>query len=96
MPYGFAMRGLPIPQDPVRVELTLPDGTPWTGGVPGAADVIRGPALDFCLVVTQRCHLGDTSLDISGETARAWMSIAQAFAGPPGKGRPQGQSFALR
>jgi hypothetical protein len=43
--------------------------------------------LDFCLVVTQRVHLSDTALELEGEPARAWMEIAQAFAGPPGKGR---------
>jgi uncharacterized protein (TIGR03084 family) len=96
MPYGFATRGLPIPQDPVRVELTLPDGSPWAAGSPDATDVVRGPALDFCLLVTQRCHLDDTSIKVTGETARAWMSIAQAFAGPPGKGRAPGESFPLR
>jgi len=87
LPYGFAVRGLPVPADPVRVELTLPDGTPWRAGDEGAADVVRGPALDFCLVVTQRRHLADTALEIVGATARAWMAVAQAFAGPPGKGR---------
>ncbi len=87
LPYGFAIRGLPIPADPVRVELTLPGGDPWSVGDPSAADVVRGPALDFCLLVTQRRHLDDTALEVTGATARAWMNIAQAFAGPPGKGR---------
>ncbi|MEV5407645.1 TIGR03084 family metal-binding protein [Thermopolyspora sp. NPDC052614] len=87
LPYGFAVRGLPIPADPVRVELTLPDGGPWSAGDPAAADVVRGPALDFCLLVTQRRHLADTALEVTGPTARAWMNVAQAFAGPPGKGR---------
>jgi uncharacterized protein (TIGR03084 family) len=87
MPYGFAVRGLPAPAAPVRVELTLPDGTPWTAGDPSAADVVRGPALDFCLLVTRRRHIADTALEVTGATARAWMGVAQAFAGPPGKGR---------
>ncbi|GGO75102.1 hypothetical protein GCM10012289_49340 [Nonomuraea cavernae] len=87
MPYGFAVRGLPAPEDPVRVELTTPGGEPWTAGPAGAADVVRGPMLDFCLLVTQRVHLADTALQITGATARAWMEIAQAFAGPPGEGR---------
>jgi TIGR03084 family protein len=87
LPYGFAVRGLPVPDDPVRVELTLPDGTPWQAGDADAADVVRGPALDFCLVVTQRRPPADTALEVVGETARAWLAVAQAFAGPPGKGR---------
>ncbi|MFF5211499.1 TIGR03084 family metal-binding protein [Streptosporangium sp. NPDC000396] len=87
MPYGFAMRALTPPADPVRVELTMPDGSPWAAGPAEAADVVRGPALDFCLLVVQRRHLDDTSLEVKGETARAWMRVAQAFAGAPGKGR---------
>ncbi|MGW4470483.1 TIGR03084 family metal-binding protein [Nonomuraea sp. NPDC004354] len=87
MPYGFAVRGRPVPADPVRVELTLPDGAPWTAGPAGARDVVRGPMLDFCLLVTQRRHLDDLRLEVTGETAREWTAVAQAFAGPPGKGR---------
>ncbi|MFE0154417.1 TIGR03084 family metal-binding protein [Nonomuraea sp. NPDC059007] len=87
LPYSFVIRGLPIPERPVRVELTLPGGSPWTAGPQDAADSVRGPALDFCLAVTQRAHLDDTALEVRGETAAAWMAIAQAFAGPPGKGR---------
>ncbi|MGW0806416.1 TIGR03084 family metal-binding protein [Nonomuraea sp. NPDC002799] len=86
-PYSFAVRGLPAPAEPVRAELTMPDGSAWTAGPPGAAGVVRGPILDFCLVVTQRIHLADTALEIAGEPARAWLPIAQAFAGPPGSGR---------
>lgn len=95
MPYGFAIRGLPTPAVPVRVELELPDGTSWTSGPPQAPDVVRGSALDFCLLVTQRCHFDDTSLEVTGEAARAWMSVAQAFAGPAGKGRARGRSSAF-
>ncbi|GII27374.1 TIGR03084 family metal-binding protein [Planotetraspora mira] len=95
LPYGFAVRGLALPVDPVRVELTLPDGAAWAAGPPGAQDVVRGPALDFCLLVTQRCHLDDTSLEAAGATATSWLKIAQAFAGPPGEGRRPGYSPAL-
>jgi uncharacterized protein (TIGR03084 family) len=87
LPYSFAVRGLPVPDRPVRAELTMPGGGEWTAGPQDAADVVRGPMLDFCLAVTQRIHVADTALRITGETARAWMRIAQAFAGPPGEGR---------
>ncbi|MFD8530789.1 TIGR03084 family metal-binding protein [Streptosporangium canum] len=87
MPYGFAVRGLTPPADPIRVELTMPDGSRWTAGPAGAADVVRGTALDFCLLVVQRRHLDDTCLELRGEGARAWARVAQAFAGLPGKGR---------
>ncbi|WP_436762113.1 TIGR03084 family metal-binding protein [Streptosporangium sp. V21-05] len=87
MPYGFAVRGLEPPSRPVRVELAMPDGSPWEAGPPDAADVVRGSMVDFCLLVVRRRHLADTSLQVRGETARTWTAIAQAFAGPPGKGR---------
>ncbi|MEV4106207.1 TIGR03084 family metal-binding protein [Nonomuraea sp. NPDC049695] len=86
-PYSFAVRGRPVPADPVRAELTMPDGNRWTAGPDDADSTVRGPILDFCLAVTQRVHLSDTALELTGEPARAWMEIAQAFAGPPGKGR---------
>jgi hypothetical protein len=43
--------------------------------------------VDFCLLVTQRRHLADTAVVVEGDAARQWISIAQAFAGPPGAGR---------
>ncbi|MCL4434791.1 MAG: TIGR03084 family metal-binding protein [Actinobacteria bacterium] len=59
------------------------------------AGSIRGSALDFCLIVTERRNLADVSLQVDGEQALEWMKIAQAFAGPPGPGRPPlGSSFS--
>jgi uncharacterized protein (TIGR03084 family) len=91
MPFSFQARGLEVPSVPVRVELVAPDGTTWTWGAEGAEDVVRGRALDFCQVVTQRRHVDDTDLEIAGPVARQWMTSAQAFAGPPGPGRRPGQ-----
>lgn len=87
--FGFTYRlhGREVPTEPVRVELTAPDGATWTWGPDDAADVVRGTALDFCLAVTQRRHLDDLSLDVRGPVATEWMSIAQAYAGAPGPGR---------
>ncbi|MGH3381531.1 MAG: TIGR03084 family metal-binding protein [Actinoallomurus sp.] len=90
-PWSFTVRGRPVPDAPVRVELTLPSEGVWTAGPLDAADVVRGSALDFCLVVTQRRHPADASLAVSGPVAREWIGIAQAFAGPPGAGRRPGQ-----
>jgi uncharacterized protein (TIGR03084 family) len=90
-PYSFAVRGLPIPTREVSVELVGPSGECWAWGDSHLPDRVVGPALDFCLVVTQRRHVADTALQITGEAARAWMAIAQAFAGPPGPGRSPGQ-----
>jgi uncharacterized protein (TIGR03084 family) len=86
--FSFAIRGLPPPDRPIRVELAAPDGSPWTWGPEGVPDVVRSPALDFCLVVTQRRHPADTALTTTGPLATQWIAIAQAFAGPPGPGRP--------
>jgi uncharacterized protein (TIGR03084 family) len=86
--FSFVLRGRPAPDRPIRVELTGPGGEQWKWGPADAQDVVRAPALDFCLVVTQRRHPADTSLTATGELARQWISIAQAFAGAPGPGRP--------
>ena len=75
----------------VFVDLTGPGGERWTWGEEGFQDRVRGPAEDFCLIVTQRRHLDDTALEITGAAAAHWMAIAQAFAGPPGAGRRPGQ-----
>jgi uncharacterized protein (TIGR03084 family) len=85
--FAFGLHGREVPQAPVRVELSAPDGTIWTWGDEAADNTVRGPALDFCLVVAQRRHLLDTTLQVSGDAATEWMSLAQAFAGPPGPGR---------
>ena len=86
--FAFAQRGLPVPAEPFRVELSAPDGTTWSWGPEDAAQRVSGPALDFCLLVTQRRHRADLSLEATGSDADRWLDIAQAFAGPPGGGRP--------
>jgi len=91
---SYAARGLEMPAGDVRVVLTGPGGERWSWNE-DAADGVSGDAMDFCLVVTQRRHPADTGLVIDGPLAEEWMSIAQAFAGPPGKGRAAGQ-FAPR
>ncbi len=90
-PFSYAIRQMELPDDDVYVALTTPSGDTATWGLPTAVDSVRGPMLDFCLVVTQRRHRADTALDISGPAAEEWMAIAQAFAGAPGPGRTPGQ-----
>lgn len=85
-PFAYAVNGLAPPAAP-RVELVAPGGEIWTWGPADATDTVRGPALDFCLLVTQRRHLADLALESAGPGAVEWMSIAQAFAGLPGRGR---------
>jgi uncharacterized protein (TIGR03084 family) len=91
LPFSFALRGRPAPDIPVRVEVTAPSGAGWAWGPAEAADRVAGPALDFCLLVTQRRHLDDLALEVEGPVAQEWVEIAQAFAGAPGAGRRAGQ-----
>jgi uncharacterized protein (TIGR03084 family) len=91
-PNSYRTRGLDVPDAQVFVSLTAPcDEGVWEWGDPAAGSGVSGPAEDFCLVVTQRRHVDDTSLATQGEVAREWMEIAQAFAGDPGAGRKPGQ-----
>ena len=69
-PFAYATRGMQVPERDVRVELAAPDGSTWTWGPEDAADVVRGDALDFCLVVTQRRHPADTALVVEGPGGR--------------------------
>ncbi len=86
--WSFRNRGLPAPEQRVRVVLRGSSGRVWVWNE-GCDANITGPLRDFCLVVTQRRHHADTRLVIQGGLARRWMQIAQAYAGPPGPGRPR-------
>ncbi|MER5433108.1 TIGR03084 family metal-binding protein [Streptomyces sp. NPDC002588] len=86
--YAFGLNGQPPPFEEFRVELTSPSGELWTYGPEDADDRVTGPALDFCRLVTRRAHRADLALDAVGADADRWLDLAQAFAGPPGAGRP--------
>jgi uncharacterized protein (TIGR03084 family) len=90
---SYWARGRTTPLGEVLVELEAPDGSTWTFGEE-SDDRISGKAIEFCLVATQRRHVDDTSLVATTELAREWLSIAQAFAGPAGPGRPAGGADA--
>jgi uncharacterized protein (TIGR03084 family) len=85
--YSYAAHGRDLPDAPVRVELTAPDGSTWAWGPTDAADRVTGPALDFALAITRRRHRADLALAAVGPHAQEWLEIGQAFAGPPGPGR---------
>jgi enediyne biosynthesis protein E11 len=89
--YAFLARGLDPPSEEFRVELSSPGGAVWAWGPQDAAQGVSGPAADFCLLVTQRRHRDDLRLVVRGPDANRWLSIAQAYAGPPGPGREPGQ-----
>jgi uncharacterized protein (TIGR03084 family) len=88
--YAFTVHGRPPPSAPFRVELTAPDGSLWTYGPQDAPQRVTGPALDFCLLAVQRRHRDDVAVRAKGQDADIWLSVAQSFAGPAGKGRPAG------
>ncbi|MCG5434128.1 TIGR03084 family metal-binding protein [Mycobacterium sp. MYCO198283] len=85
--FAFAVRGLPAPAATFHVELRAPDGSTWSWGPPDAAQRVTGSAEDFCLLVTQRRARRELDLTAVGDDAERWLTIAQAFAGPPGPGR---------
>jgi uncharacterized protein (TIGR03084 family) len=85
--FSYLAHGRELPDAPVRVELTAPDGSTWAWGPEDAADRITGPALDFALLITQRRHPDDLALTVVGDAATEWVEIGQAFAGEPGTGR---------
>lgn len=86
--FAFGVHGMSVPFEEFRVELLSPGGEWWTYGPEDATDRVTGPALDFCRLVTQRAHRADLALRAEGPDADRWLDIAQAFAGPPGAGRP--------
>ena len=86
--FCFAVHGRADPGTPVRLEVTGPAGEAWMWGPADAAELITGSALDVALVWTQRRHPGRTGVRAHGPTAELWLSIAQAFAGPPTRVAP--------
>jgi uncharacterized protein (TIGR03084 family) len=87
--FAYALNQQTPPAEPFRVELTSPGGELWTWGPEDAAQRVTGSAADFCRLVTQRAHRDDLDVTAVGADAEHWLTIAQAFAGPPGSGRPK-------
>jgi uncharacterized protein (TIGR03084 family) len=87
----FVTRVLDVPDDPIRIEAAAPSQALMHFGPPDASNVVRGTLQELALVVTQRLHVDDTTITTVGPVARQWLSIAQAFAGPPGSGRARRQ-----
>lgn len=85
--FAFTVHGLTPPPAPFRVELRAPGGGLWTWGPEDATQRVRGSALDFCFLVTQRRPRAALDVTADGADAETWLTIAQAFAGPPGQGR---------
>jgi uncharacterized protein (TIGR03084 family) len=89
--WTFVNRGLEVPTAKPYVRLVAPSGEIWEWNEPSESESIRGDAVDFCRVVTQGRNIADTSLEVVGEIATRWMSIAQCFAGGPADPPKPGQ-----
>ena len=90
-PFSYMTNGRAAPEGDIAVHLVAPDGSTWSWNEAAEGNSVTGDALDFCLVVTQRRHVADTGLVVTGALAEDWIGIAQAFAGGPGTGRRPGQ-----
>lgn len=89
--FGYQARGLTPPPEEFRFEITAPSGEAWRYGPAGSPQVVSGPAVDFCLLVTRRRHRADLAVRASGDLADRWLDVAQAYRGPAGPGREPGQ-----
>jgi uncharacterized protein (TIGR03084 family) len=83
--WSYQVRDETMPEGDVRLELRSPTGATWTWGPESADDTVCGLAEEFCLVVTQRRHVANTSL-AAGALGMDWLNRAQAFAGAPTSG----------
>ena len=78
--YCFTINKKELPEETPRLELTAPSGEVWEFNNPTNENKITGKAEDFCQVVTQVRNIEDVNLNVSGNIANDWMSIAQCFA----------------
>ncbi|MCW5745226.1 MAG: TIGR03084 family protein [Alphaproteobacteria bacterium] len=81
--WAYRNRGLDVPPTMPYVRLDNPFGPAWEWNPPSRDEAVCGDAVAFCQVVTQTRNVADTTLQVTGDTARHWMSIAQCFAGAP-------------
>ncbi|ABM16811.1 TIGR03084 family metal-binding protein [Mycolicibacterium vanbaalenii] len=85
--FAFTVHGLTPPPEPFHVKLSAPHGAQWTWGPEDAAQRVTGSAEHFCMLATQRRPRAALDVVAVGPDAEKWLTIAQAFAGPPGPGR---------
>ncbi|WNG87709.1 TIGR03084 family metal-binding protein [Mycobacterium sp. ITM-2016-00317] len=91
--FAFGVHGLTPPTELFHVKLSAPAGAGephWTWGPEDAAQRVTGSAEHFCVLVTQRRPRSALDVVAVGADAEKWLTIAQAFAGPPGAGRNSG------
>ena len=83
--FAFRAHGLEPPADEFFIELTGPAGERWTWGPADAGQRVSGPALDFCVLVTQRRHRDDLAVTAVGTDAGRWLTIAQGVRRTSGR-----------
>ena len=81
--FSYVNQGLTPPDEPVRVELTGPDGDVWAWGPSDAANRVVADAYEFCKVLTRRQPLAASVVKVQGPIATKWMEIAQPWIEPP-------------
>ena len=81
--WTYINRQLEVPQSKPYIQLIAPSGIKWELNEQESDNSVIGLASDFCHVVTQNRNIVDTNLEVKGEIAKHWMSIAQCFAGDP-------------
>jgi len=80
LPYAFARAGY-VPTGPIAVELIAPDSSSWMFEPDVAArTVIRGSALEFCLVAARRLDPGASTLVADGPDGRAVLDLLRTYA----------------
>jgi uncharacterized protein (TIGR03084 family) len=96
--YGwtFVNRDMPVPGPAPFVKLTGSSLSAWEWNDPAPDNSVEGSVLDFCQVVTQVRNVADTTLKVTGEPGRLWMSLAQCFAGPPENPPAPGTRFTSK
>jgi uncharacterized protein (TIGR03084 family) len=80
LPYAFTRSGREL-HGSVAFDLVAPAGDPWVFGAPESSDtVVRGPALELCLVAAQRKTADETSLHADGPDADGVLELVRTFA----------------
>ena len=78
----YTVHNRKLPSEAPYLKLTSPSGKSWEFNSQSNDNYITGLAEEFCQVVTQVRNIKDVNLNVFGEVASEWMSIAQCFAGP--------------
>ena len=81
--FSYINRGMPMPDEPVRLELLSPNGESWTWGPSDAEQLVVSTAYEFCKVLTRRLPLRESTVETKGAFATEWMEIAQPWIEPP-------------